>query len=44
MRGSACFPNLEEGIETFCVMEAIRGSAETGLPVRIEPWLREAGL
>ncbi len=37
-------PNLEEGIETFCIMEAVRRSAETGKPVKLESLLREAGL
>jgi predicted dehydrogenase len=37
-------PNLEEGIETFCVMEAVRRSVQTGKPVAVEPLLREVGL
>jgi predicted dehydrogenase len=38
-------PNLEEGVETFCVMEAVRRSArEGGRPVEIAPMLREVGL
>ncbi len=37
-------PGLEEGIETFCVMEAVRRSAISGMPVEIEPLLAEAGL
>lgn len=37
-------PDLEEGIETFCVMEAIRESALTGKPVSVAPYLREVGL
>jgi hypothetical protein len=28
-------PNPEEGLETFCVMEAVRQSARTGRPVRV---------
>jgi predicted dehydrogenase len=37
-------PNLEEGIETFCVMEAVRRSAPSGKPVEVGPLLQEAGL
>jgi predicted dehydrogenase len=37
-------PGLEEGIATFCVMEAIRRSAQTGQPERIAPLLAELGL
>lgn len=37
-------PDLEEGIETVCVMEAVRRSAVEGNPVRLEPLFREAGL
>jgi len=37
-------PNLEEGIETFCVMEAVRRSAKSGTPVKVGPLLEEAGL
>lgn len=37
-------PNLEEGIETFCVMEAVRRSAKSGKPVEVGPLLNEAGL
>ncbi len=37
-------PELEEGVETVCVMEAIRRSAETGEPVEIAPLLRQVGL
>ncbi len=39
-----CSPDLEEGIETFCVMEAIRRSAHTGRPVALAPLLQEVGL
>jgi hypothetical protein len=42
--GTPCSPDLLEGIETFCVMEAIRRSAHTGAPVAIAPLLREVGL
>lgn len=37
-------PDLEEGIATFCVMEAIRQSAASGAPVEVAPLLREIGL
>ena len=42
--GSAYSPDLEEGIETFCVMEATRRSARTGRPVAVGPLLDESGL
>jgi hypothetical protein len=37
-------PNLEEGLETFVVMEAVRRSAQTRQPVAIAPMLAEIGL
>jgi predicted dehydrogenase len=37
-------PGLEEGLETFCVMEAVRQSAQTGQPARIAPLREEIGL
>lgn len=37
-------PGLEEGIETFCVMEAVKRSAKTGQPVHLGPLLAEVGL
>ncbi|MCL4742842.1 MAG: Gfo/Idh/MocA family oxidoreductase [Phycisphaerales bacterium] len=37
-------PGLEEGVETVCVMEAIRRSAESGGPVEIGPLLERVGL
>lgn len=37
-------PGLEEGLETFCVMEAVKRSALTGSPVKIAPLLSEIGL
>ena len=37
-------PDLEEGIETFCLMEAVRQSAATGQPVDLAPILHEVGL
>lgn len=37
-------PDLAEGVETICVLDAIRDSAKNGRPVPIEPLLRAAGL
>lgn len=37
-------PELEEGVETFCVMEAVRRSSREGKPVPLAPLLREVGL
>jgi predicted dehydrogenase len=37
-------PSLEEGLATFCVMEAIRRSAHSGAPVQVRPLLDEIGL
>ena len=37
-------PDLEEGLETFCVLEAIRQSAQTSRPMPVEPLLVEIGL
>lgn len=42
--GTPHSPGLEEGIETFCLMEAARRAAETGAAVEVGPLLREAGL
>jgi len=42
--GAPYSPDLEEGLETFCVMEAVRRSAQTGKPVAIAPLLEEIGL
>lgn len=42
--GTPASPELEEGVETFCVMEAVRRSAATGTPVDVEPILKEVGL
>lgn len=44
LEGRECSPGLEEGIATFCVMEAVRRSAETGRPVAVAPLLEAAGL
>lgn len=37
-------PSLEEGIETVCVLEAVRQSARTQKPVSVLPLLEEVGL
>lgn len=37
-------PNLEEGIETFCIMEAVRRSADSGAPVNVAPLMKSVGL
>lgn len=37
-------PTLEEGLETFCLMEAVRRSARDGCLVEVAPIMREAGL
>jgi predicted dehydrogenase len=42
--GTPYSPDLEEGVETVCVMEAIRRSAESGAPVKVAPLLEEIGL
>ena len=43
--GSDYSPGLEEGLETFCLMEAVRRSAASGgQPVEIAPLLTELGL
>jgi predicted dehydrogenase len=42
--GTECGPGLHEGVETFCVMEAVRRGAMSGAPVDVDPILREVGL
>ncbi|MBK8974437.1 MAG: Gfo/Idh/MocA family oxidoreductase [Planctomycetes bacterium] len=42
--GTPNSPDLEEGVETFCVMEAARRAARTGRPVDCAPLYAEAGL
>jgi predicted dehydrogenase len=43
--GTPHSPGLEEGVETLCIMEAVRRSArDGGRPVEIAPMLREVGL
>ena len=44
IEGEARSPDLEEGVETVCVMEAIRRSAEIGGPVEVGPLLEYVGL
>jgi predicted dehydrogenase len=44
LEGTPYSPDLEEGVETFCVMEAVRRSAATGVPVALAPLLAEVGL
>jgi predicted dehydrogenase len=44
LQGLTHSPDLAEGIETFCVMEAIRRSAHSGDPVQVRPLLEEVGL
>jgi predicted dehydrogenase len=44
LAGQVAAPDLREGIETFCVLEAVRRSAASGQPCAIAPILREAGL
>lgn len=43
--GAEYSPGVAEGIETFCLMEAVRRSAaQAGAPVELAPLLAEAGL
>jgi predicted dehydrogenase len=42
--GTPHSPDLEEGVETFCLMEAVRRSAESGQTADLAPLRREAGL
>ncbi len=42
--GTPHSPDLEEGLRTFCVMEAIRRSAHAGGEVAVAPILAEIGL
>lgn len=44
LEGEAASPELEEGVETVCVMEAVRRSAESGRVVEVGPLLDEVGL
>lgn len=42
--GAPTSPELEEGVETVCVMEAVRRSAESGAVVELAPLLKDVGL
>lgn len=44
IEGRAWSPDLREGLETLCVIEAARRSAQTGELVHVEPLMRELGL
>ncbi|MGE5224136.1 MAG: Gfo/Idh/MocA family protein [Omnitrophica WOR_2 bacterium] len=44
LEGTPYSPDLEGGLETYCVMEAIRRSGQTGQPVQVLPLLQEIGL
>ena len=44
LEGRDYSPNLEEGIETFCVMEAIRQAAHSSRPGKVRPLLEAVGL
>lgn len=44
MSGQSYSPDLVEGLETFCVMEAVRRSAATAKPVDVEPLRGEIGM
>lgn len=44
IEGRDASPSLEEGVETFCVMEAVRRSAKSGAPVEVAELLRAVGL
>lgn len=42
--GAVYSPNLEEGLETYAIMEATRVASHTGQPVQIASFLEEIGL
>ncbi|MFG0253197.1 MAG: Gfo/Idh/MocA family protein [Phycisphaerales bacterium JB038] len=42
--GSAYSPDLEEAVETVCIMEAARRSAESGAPIQLAALRQEVGL
>lgn len=44
IEGRSVSPGLAEGVETVCVMEAVRRSASSGNVVELEPLLAEVGL
>jgi predicted dehydrogenase len=37
-------PDLAEGVETYCVMEAVKRSADSGRPVDVAPLLKDVGI
>ncbi len=44
IEGRDASPGLEEGVETFCVMEAVRRASRGGAPVEVMPLLKEVGV
>ena len=44
MSNTPCSPDLEEGLETFCLMEAVRRSSLESRPVEVAPIMAEIGL
>jgi predicted dehydrogenase len=44
VNGSSYSPGLEEGIETYCVMEAVKRAAKTGKATEVGPLMDEAGM
>jgi predicted dehydrogenase len=44
LANAAYSPNLEEGLETFCLMEAVRRSSLEGRPVEVAGVMQEIGL
>ena len=42
--GQSFSPDLNEGLETVCIMEAVRRSAQEGQPVAVRPLLQMVGL
>ncbi|KAA0216671.1 MAG: gfo/Idh/MocA family oxidoreductase [Leptolyngbya sp. PLA3] len=44
IEGCTASPSLEEGVETYCVMEAVKRSSDTRRAVDVEPLLREVGV
>ncbi|MBX3321850.1 MAG: Gfo/Idh/MocA family oxidoreductase [Phycisphaeraceae bacterium] len=44
IEGKPASPGLEEGVETFCVMEAVRRSSVEGRPVEVGPLLTQVGI
>ena len=44
LEGQSFSPDLEEGLETVCIMEAVRRSAQEGMPIAVRPLLKLIGL